>query len=148
MKMIRVDVEFACNRFMRDAMAAKEYKYHERKKALKDFEEGMKALFQVPKDAAKEKNKPARSGKTEKSPTSVSDASRNSGEAWRLARSRMEWFAPGSTKVSFHAKRRARNAAAIILNASLELFHASILAASKRRCLIWGFMVSMVLFNS
>jgi hypothetical protein len=40
----------------------KEYEYHEGKQAQKDFEEGMKALFQVPKDAAKARKKPARSG--------------------------------------------------------------------------------------
>ena len=40
----------------------KEYEYHEGKQAQEDFEEGMKALFQVPKDAAKERKKPARSG--------------------------------------------------------------------------------------
>jgi hypothetical protein len=40
----------------------KEYEYHEGKKAQEDFEEGMKALFQVPKDAPKGKKKPARSG--------------------------------------------------------------------------------------
>lgn len=37
----------------------KEYEYHEGKKAQADFEEGMKALFQVPKDATKD-NKKAR----------------------------------------------------------------------------------------
>ena len=40
----------------------KQYEYHEGKQAQEDFEEGMKALFQVPKDAVKEKKKPARSG--------------------------------------------------------------------------------------
>jgi hypothetical protein len=40
----------------------KEYKYHEGKKAQEDFEQGMKALFQVPKDAVKGKKKSARSG--------------------------------------------------------------------------------------
>jgi len=35
----------------------KEYEYHEGKKAQEDFEEGMKALFQVPKDAIKDKKK-------------------------------------------------------------------------------------------
>ncbi len=35
---------------------AKEYEYNESKKAQEDSEEGMKALFQVPKDAAKGKN--------------------------------------------------------------------------------------------
>ena len=40
----------------------KEYEYHEGKKAQEDFEQGMKALFQVPKDAPKGKKKPARSG--------------------------------------------------------------------------------------
>jgi hypothetical protein len=35
----------------------KEYEYHEGKQAQEDFEQGMKALFQVPKDAAKGKKK-------------------------------------------------------------------------------------------
>jgi hypothetical protein len=35
----------------------KEYEYNEGKKAQEDFEEGIKALFQVPKDAAKGKQK-------------------------------------------------------------------------------------------
>lgn len=35
----------------------KEYEYHEGKKAQEDFEQGMKALFQVPKDAGKGKKK-------------------------------------------------------------------------------------------
>jgi hypothetical protein len=39
----------------------KEYEYHEGKEAQEDFEKGMKALFQVPKDAAKEKKKPVKS---------------------------------------------------------------------------------------
>lgn len=38
----------------------KEYEYHEGKKAQEEFEEGMKALFQVPKDAVKGKKKPAK----------------------------------------------------------------------------------------
>jgi hypothetical protein len=38
----------------------KEYEYHEGKKAQEDFEEGMKALFQVPKDAAEGNRKNAR----------------------------------------------------------------------------------------
>jgi hypothetical protein len=60
----------------------KEYEYHEGKQAQEDFEEGMKALFQVPKDAAKEKilarKKRAKSGQSR---TSESDPSRDSGEA-------------------------------------------------------------------
>jgi hypothetical protein len=38
----------------------KEYEYHEGKQAQEDFEEGMKALFQVPKDISKDKKKPAK----------------------------------------------------------------------------------------
>jgi hypothetical protein len=60
----------------------KEYEYHEGKKAQEDFEEGMKALFQVPKDAAKDKKKPAKKrAKNDQSRTSESDVSRDSGEA-------------------------------------------------------------------
>ncbi|MGC2697134.1 MAG: hypothetical protein WA738_15215 [Candidatus Angelobacter sp.] len=57
----------------------KEYEYHEGKQAQEDFEEGMKALFQVPKD---NKKKPAKKrAKNDQSQTSESDASRDSGEA-------------------------------------------------------------------
>lgn len=56
----------------------KEYEYHEGKKAQEDFERGMKALFQVPKDAVPEKNKPAK--KRAKKRTSERDVSRDSGE--------------------------------------------------------------------
>ena len=56
----------------------KEYEYHEGKKAQEDFEEGMKTLFQVPKDAAKDKKKPAK--KRAKKMTSERDVSRDSGE--------------------------------------------------------------------
>ena len=60
----------------------KEYEYHEGKKAQEDFEEGMKALFQVPKDAAKEKKKARKKrAKSGQSQTSESDVSRDSGEA-------------------------------------------------------------------
>jgi hypothetical protein len=38
----------------------KEYEYHEGKQAQEDFEQGMKDLFQVPKDAVKGKKKPAK----------------------------------------------------------------------------------------
>jgi hypothetical protein len=61
----------------------KEYEYHEGKQAQENFEEGMKALFQVPKDAAKGKKKKARKkrAKSDQSQTSESDVSRDSGEA-------------------------------------------------------------------
>ncbi len=62
-------------------MTPKEYEYHEGKKAQEDFEQGMKALFQVPKDAAKGKKKArkkrAKSGQIR---TSESGPSRDSGE--------------------------------------------------------------------
>jgi hypothetical protein len=38
----------------------KNYEYDEGQKAQESFEQGMKALFQVPKDAAKEKKKSAK----------------------------------------------------------------------------------------
>ena len=60
----------------------KEYEYHEGKKAQEDFEQGMKALFQVPKDAPKGKKKARKKrAKSGQSRTSESDASRDSGEA-------------------------------------------------------------------
>jgi hypothetical protein len=60
----------------------KEYEYHEGKQAQEDFEQGMKALFQVPKDAAKVKKKARKKrAKNDQSRTSESDASRDSGEA-------------------------------------------------------------------
>jgi len=60
----------------------KKYEYHEGKKAQEDFEEGMKALFQVPKDAAKGKKKPAKKrAKNAQSQTNESDVSPDSGEA-------------------------------------------------------------------
>lgn len=60
----------------------KEYEYHERKKAQEDFEQGMKTLFQVPKDAPKEKKKARKKrAKNAQSRTSESDTSRDSGEA-------------------------------------------------------------------
>jgi hypothetical protein len=40
-------------------MMPKEYEYHEGKQAQEDFEQGMKALSQVPKDAAKGERPPA-----------------------------------------------------------------------------------------
>jgi hypothetical protein len=55
----------------------KEYEYHEGKQAQADFEEGMKALFQVPKDAVKTKKKPAK--KRAKKITSGRGVSRDSG---------------------------------------------------------------------
>jgi hypothetical protein len=42
----------------------KTYEYNEGKKAQEDFEEGMEALFQVPKDAVPKKKKPLKSGLT------------------------------------------------------------------------------------
>jgi hypothetical protein len=60
----------------------KTYQYHEGKKAQEDFEEGMKNLFQVPKDAAKKKKKARKKrAKSGQSRTSESDVSRDSGEA-------------------------------------------------------------------
>ena len=60
----------------------KEYEYHEGKQAQEDFEQGMKALFKVPKDAAKEKKKARKKrAKSGQSRTSESDTSRDSGEA-------------------------------------------------------------------
>ena len=60
----------------------KEYEYHEGKKAQEDFEQGMKALFQVPKDAVKDKKKARKKrAKNDQSQTSESDTSRDSGEA-------------------------------------------------------------------
>jgi hypothetical protein len=56
----------------------KNYEYHEGKQAQEDFEEGMKALFQVAKDAAPVKKKPAK--KRAKKTTSERDVSRDSGE--------------------------------------------------------------------
>jgi hypothetical protein len=53
----------------------REYEYHEGKKAQENFEEGMKSLFQVPKD---DKKKPAK--KRAKKTTSERDVSRDSGE--------------------------------------------------------------------
>ena len=55
----------------------KEYEYHEGKQAQENFEEGMKALFQVPKEASKKKKKPAK--KRAKKPTSERGVSRDSG---------------------------------------------------------------------
>jgi hypothetical protein len=40
----------------------KRYEYHEGKKAQEDLKKGMKALFQVPKDAAKEEKSPQEAG--------------------------------------------------------------------------------------
>ena len=54
----------------------KEYEYHEGKQAQEDFEKGMKALFQVPKDAAKGKKKARK--KRAKSKASESGPSRDS----------------------------------------------------------------------
>lgn len=54
----------------------KTYEYHEGSKARESFEKGMKALFQVPKDAVPAKKK-ARKKRAKKS--SESDVSRDSG---------------------------------------------------------------------
>jgi hypothetical protein len=63
-------------------MSPKMYEYKEGKQAQEDFEEGMKALFQVPKDAAKGKKKARKKrAKSDQSRTSESDVSRDSGEA-------------------------------------------------------------------
>jgi hypothetical protein len=60
----------------------KEYEYHEGKQAQEDFEHGMKALFQVPKDAGKGKKKARKKrAKNAQSQTSESGPSRDSGEA-------------------------------------------------------------------
>ena len=60
----------------------KQYEYHEGKQAQEDFEQGMKALFQVPKDAVKDKKKARKKrAKNAQSRTSESDPSRDSGEA-------------------------------------------------------------------
>jgi hypothetical protein len=60
----------------------KQYEYHEGKQTQEDFEEGMKALFQVPKDALKGKKKARKKwAKNAQSQTSESDVSRDSGEA-------------------------------------------------------------------
>ena len=55
----------------------KEYEYREGTEAKKDFEEGMKALFQVPKDAVPQKKKPAK--KRAKKSTTERGVSRDSG---------------------------------------------------------------------
>jgi hypothetical protein len=55
----------------------KTYEYQEGKKAREDFEEGMKVLFQVPKNAAKDKEKPV---KKRIKKTSERAVSRDSGE--------------------------------------------------------------------
>lgn len=58
-------------------MMAKTYEYNEGSKARENFEEGMKALFQVPKDTGKKKKKPAK--KRAKKATSERGVSRDSG---------------------------------------------------------------------
>jgi hypothetical protein len=63
-------------------MKSKNYEYREGKQAQEDFEQGMKALFQVPKDAAKGKKKARKKrAKSGQSRTSESGPSRDSGEA-------------------------------------------------------------------
>ncbi|HKW76571.1 MAG TPA: hypothetical protein VJN64_13665 [Terriglobales bacterium] len=54
----------------------KTYEYDEGPKARKNFEEGMKALFQVPKESAPAKKKPA---KKRAKKTSARGVSRDSG---------------------------------------------------------------------
>lgn len=55
----------------------KAYEYEQGQNARKNFEEGMEALFQVPKDAVPQKKKPAK--KRAKKITSERDVSRDSG---------------------------------------------------------------------
>lgn len=55
----------------------KEYEYDEGPKARENFEEGMKVLFQVPKETGKKKKKPAK--KRAKKATSGRGVSRDSG---------------------------------------------------------------------
>ncbi|HEY2234630.1 MAG TPA: hypothetical protein VGK01_14235 [Candidatus Angelobacter sp.] len=60
----------------------KKYEYSEGQGATENFEKGMKALFQVPKDAAKGKKKARKKrAKSGQSRTSESGPSRDSGEA-------------------------------------------------------------------
>jgi hypothetical protein len=61
----------------------KEYEYHEGKKAQEDFENGMKAVFQVPKDTVVKGKKKARKkrAKSDQSRTNESGPSRDSGGA-------------------------------------------------------------------
>jgi hypothetical protein len=60
----------------------KEYEYHEGKQAQENFEQGMKALFHVPKDAVKGKKKARKERATsDQSQTGELDTSRDSGEA-------------------------------------------------------------------
>jgi hypothetical protein len=63
-------------------MTSKNYEYEEGKGATENFEQGMKALFQVPKDATKKKKKARKKrAKSGQSRTSESGPSRDSGEA-------------------------------------------------------------------
>lgn len=63
-------------------MTAKTYEYNEGKQAQENFEEGMKAVFQVPKESDKKKKKARKKrAKTDQSGTSGRDVSRDSGEA-------------------------------------------------------------------
>jgi hypothetical protein len=57
-------------------MSPKMYEYDEGPKTRENFEEGMKALFQVPKNAAPAKKKPA---KKRAKKTTGRDVSRDSG---------------------------------------------------------------------
>jgi len=60
----------------------KVYKYNEGTEAQEKFEEGMKALFQVPKDAAPAKKKARKKrAKNAAKKTTAPGASRDSGEA-------------------------------------------------------------------
>lgn len=63
-------------------MSPKEYEYHEGKRAQENFEEGMKTLFQVPKNPVPAKKKARKKrAKSGQSRTSESGPSRDSGEA-------------------------------------------------------------------
>ena len=59
--------------------AKKKYEYHEGDKARKHFDVGMRALFQVPKDAIATKKARTKRANT-KSKSSERDVSRDSGE--------------------------------------------------------------------
>jgi hypothetical protein len=61
-------------------MTAKTYEYHEGKQAQADFEKGMKALFQVPKDAVPvKKNNKKQKGKYDNPAKNTDSAKRHSG---------------------------------------------------------------------
>jgi hypothetical protein len=67
---------------MQDITAMKKPEYNEGPQALENFEQGMKALFQVPKNPVPAKKKARKKrAKNVQSRTSESDVSRDSGEA-------------------------------------------------------------------